>query len=177
MISTPNSSESNVKVCDHLSAPAQNNYQCACKAELNRGLELVVGLVKFQAPDQLFVEPIIITPVLHKEFYDEKFIYKKVFDPLWRKAKSSLSKCKSLIIIGYSFPATDFHTRKLFQEGLVDNIVHELIIVNPDQNAIEETKRLTRFKRIRIFKSLEHFVQYRILEHIVLLCFCCLYPV
>lgn len=51
---------------------------------------------------QLYVEPIIITPVLHKQFYDEKFIYKKVFDPLWRKAKSSLLSCKRLIIIGYS---------------------------------------------------------------------------
>ena len=26
---------------------------------------------------QLFVEPIIITPVLYKQFYDEQYIYKK----------------------------------------------------------------------------------------------------
>jgi hypothetical protein len=125
--------------------------------------------------DQLFVEPIIITPVLHKQFYDEKFIYQKVFDPLWRKAKSSLSKCKSFII-GYSFPATDFHAKRLFLESFSDNIINELIIVNPDPNAIEETKRMTQFRQIRIFKNLEGFMLYRISEYSALLCFCCLYP-
>jgi len=62
---------------------------------------------------------------------------------------SSISTLRTLrfaigVIIGYSFPAKDVHTRKLFLEGLADNI--ELIIVNPDSNAIEETKRLTRFR-------------------------------
>jgi hypothetical protein len=126
---------------------------------------------------QLFVEPIIITPVLYKQFYDEQYIYKKVFNPLWCKAKSSLSKCKSLIIIGYSFAATDFNTRRLFLEAFSDNILNELIIVNPDRKAIEETKRMTQFRRIKTFKNLEDFVQYRILEYTALLCSCCLYPI
>jgi len=61
---------------------------------------------------------------------------------LWCKAKSSLSKCKSLIIIGYSFAATDFNIRRLFLEAF-DNILNELIIVNPDPKATEETKRMS----------------------------------
>lgn len=63
------------------------------------------------------------------------------FIKLWKKAKYSLSKCRTLLVIGYSFPATDFHTRKLFLEAFTNNIVSELIIVNHDSNSIEETKR------------------------------------
>jgi len=107
--------------------------------------ELVWFLPSSETPfyeSQLFVEPIRITLVLYKLFYDEQYIYKKVFNPLWCKAKSSLSKCKSLIIIGYSFAATDFNIRRLFLEAF-DNILNELIIVNPDPKATEETKRMS----------------------------------
>jgi hypothetical protein len=58
---------------------------------------------------------------------------------------SSISTRRTLrfaigVIIGYSFPAKDVHTRKLFLEGLADNIVNELIIVNPDSNAVQVDK-------------------------------------
>jgi hypothetical protein len=109
--------------------------------------------------DQLFVEPITITPVIHKQFYAEGFLYKKVFDVLWKNARDSLSKCKSLVVIGYSFPPTDFHTRKLFLEAFSKNIVTKLVIVNPDPGAAERAKELVRHKETITLPNLGDYVR------------------
>jgi len=109
--------------------------------------------------DQLFVEPIMITPVIHKQFYAEEFLYKKVFNVLWEIARDSLSRYKSLVVIGYSFPPTDFYTRKLFLEAFSKNILNKLVIVNPDAGAVERTKKLVRYKETITLPNLEEFVR------------------
>ena len=96
--------------------------------------------------DQLFVQPIIITPVIHKQLHTEEFVYKKVFDVLWKIARDSISRCKSLVVIGYSFPPTDFHTQKLFLEVFSNNMVKKLVIVNPDAQAAKKTKQLVQYE-------------------------------
>lgn len=77
--------------------------------------------------DQLYLHPLIITPIIHKDIYlEDKEVHGRVFSPLWTKAKDCLSKCNKLVIRGYSFPATDFLTKKLFLESFVDNKLDEI---------------------------------------------------
>ncbi|MFL6412994.1 MAG: hypothetical protein ACJ71K_17360, partial [Nitrososphaeraceae archaeon] len=61
----------------------------------------------------LYIEPIIITPIIHKEKHFDDPLYSKLLKPIWDKAKDSLTNCKRLIVIGYSFPPTDFLTKKM----------------------------------------------------------------
>ena len=102
-----------------------------------------------------FIIPKIITPILHKNFDEPPF------DLLWRKAKECLSKCKKLIIIGYSFAPSDFATRQLLLESFKDNSLEELSIVDPNGQAIRDlAKKLTHFKgRIKVHGSLEEFLK------------------
>jgi hypothetical protein len=93
--------------------------------------------------DGWLLEPIIITPVLYKdEYYDEK-----PFKEIWEKAKEVLSKCKKLVIIGYSFSPTDFPTKQLLIESFMGNDLEELIVINPDYNVLKIAKDLCHFNR------------------------------
>ena len=60
---------------------------------------------------QLYVEPLIIPPFLHKNIKMTEGA-ERVFPILWKKAKEELLRCKRIIIIGYSFPISDFWTKK-----------------------------------------------------------------
>jgi hypothetical protein len=100
----------------------------------------------------------MITPVIHKQFHTEEFLYKKVFDVLWKIARDSLSRCKTLAVIGYSFPPTDIHTQKLFLEAFSNNTVKKLVIANPDEQAAKKTKDLVQYEEVVTFYNLEEFV-------------------
>jgi len=96
-----------------------------------------------QPPDHngWLIDPIIITPVLYKdEYYNEK-----PFKEIWAQARDALSKCKKLVIIGYSFSPTDFSTKRLLIESLMKNDLEELIVVNPDHNVLKIVKELCHF--------------------------------
>lgn len=91
--------------------------------------------------DGWFIEPMIISPVLYKdEYYDVK-----PFREIWELAKRALSRCKKLVIIGYSFSPTDFPTKQLLIESLVSNELEELIVVNPNHNLVKTAKDLCHF--------------------------------
>lgn len=85
------------------------------------------------------MEPIVVPPQLFKQFNAEPF------PVLWDQALQSLSWCKRLVVIGYSFPPTDFRTRRLFLEAFSSNSLEELIVVNPDASVVDVVRRLTRF--------------------------------
>ncbi|KKN05371.1 hypothetical protein LCGC14_1088020 [marine sediment metagenome] len=87
------------------------------------------------------VTPHIITPTLYKRGFFDQFPFKD----LWSMAKKKLSHCNKLIIIGYSFSPTDFHTEKLFLDSFKENELQDLIIVNPDTSIIRKIKELTHF--------------------------------
>jgi len=87
------------------------------------------------------ITPIIITPVLYKDEYYNKIPFKEI----WEQAKDALSKCKKLVIIGYSFSPTDFSTKSLLIESLMENDLEELIVINPDHNLLKVVKELCHF--------------------------------
>jgi hypothetical protein len=106
--------------------------------------------------DGWFITPIIVTPVLYKdEYYDEK-----PFKEIWELAKGVLSKCKKLVIIGYSFSPTDFTTKHLLIESLMNNDLEELIVVNPDHNLVKVVKELCHFNGgVVWYSNLDDYLQ------------------
>jgi hypothetical protein len=88
-----------------------------------------------------FIEPIIITPVLYKDrFYNEK-----PFTEIWKLAKKALSQCDKLVVIGYSFSPSDFTTKQLLIESLLENNLKELVVINPNHDSVKVVKALCHF--------------------------------
>ncbi|MDD3225662.1 MAG: SIR2 family protein [Clostridium sp.] len=124
----------------------------------NDNLKILLSLNNADIKDYInslsLVEPLIIPPVPYKK-YDQKYI-----STLWDEAKIALSNCKSLIVIGYSFPITDFGVKKLLLEAFEKNELEKLIIVNPDTSVINTVKKLTHFKKpVLVCDNLDEFLQ------------------
>lgn len=107
----------------------------------------------------LYIDPIIITPILHKEKYFEDYLSRRLLVPIWVKAKEALKKCNRLVIIGYSFPPADFLTKKMFLESFSLNSLKELTVVNPSCQAARMASELCHFKNPTIFKNLEEYLK------------------
>lgn len=106
--------------------------------------------------DGWFIEPIIITPVLYKDrYYNEN-----PFIEIWELAKKALSQCDKLVVIGYSFSPSDFTTKQLFIESLVENNLKELVVVNPNHDLVKVVKELCHFDGgVVWYSSLDEYLQ------------------
>ena len=93
--------------------------------------------------DDWIIDPLIITPTLYKE----RFYQERLFSDLWNQAKLHLEKCARLIVIGYSFPPTDFAVRKLLLEAFEDNKLDDLIVVDPNTSVVKTIKELVHFTK------------------------------
>ncbi len=61
-----------------------------------------------------------------------------LFKTLWEKAEIELKNAERIFILGYSFPITDIRTNELIKDAfMARNNIPEIIIVNPDPEAIE----------------------------------------
>lgn len=104
--------------------------------------------------DGWLLEPMIVTPVLHKDLSSE------LFKEIWYKARNELKSCRRLVIGGYSFPPSDFHTRRLFREAFEKYRLEELIVINPDTSVVETAKSLCYFnKPVAVCASLEEYME------------------
>ena len=88
------------------------------------------------------IEPLIVTPVVNKETLRTPMIRK-----LWDRAREILATCRRLIVAGYSFPPTDFHTRCLFLEAFSENTPEEVVVINPEKGVVERVKELCHFRK------------------------------
>jgi hypothetical protein len=85
------------------------------------------------------MDPVIIPPQLYKRYQDHPF------PQVWDQALEALSTCRELIVTGYSFPPTDFRTRRLFLEAFSGNHkLDRLVVVNPDSSVAGKVRELTR---------------------------------
>lgn len=138
--------------------PTINTEEQKLSEEKLREVLLVNGHWWLSEPPVLngwILDPLIITPVLYK---DQDYQNQPFLD-IWKQAHEELSACKRLVIIGYSFPPTDFSIRKLLLESFCENALKELIIVNPDESIISIVKELTHFdKRIMVCRDLEEYL-------------------
>jgi len=108
-----------------------------------------------------YIDPIIVAPTMYKEKQLTEAVFNKL-GSLWLKAKDALSSCKNLIVIGYSFPATDFMTRKLFLESFTNNELEKLIIVNPDTSVVKKIKDLCHHnKPVVVCNDLDEYLSTR----------------
>jgi hypothetical protein len=110
------------------------------------------------------IDPVIIPPVLYKDdFFRQDFVSRNIFPILWDKAKKALEQCRKLVIIGYSFPPTDFLMRKLFLEAFETDHLKELVLVTRDSSGTGEVaakvKKYCHFEQLITFKSLTEFLQ------------------
>jgi hypothetical protein len=85
------------------------------------------------------MEPVLIPPFLYKNFREHPF------PAVWEQALRTLSECETLVIVGYSFPPTDFRTRRLFLEAFSQHKLKSLVIVNPDPAVAGTARQLTHF--------------------------------
>jgi len=106
---------------------------------------------------------IMITPTIHKDnLIHSDPVYERIFDPLWKKAREALSSCRKLVVIGYSFPPTDFQTKRLLLESFSDHCPEQLILVNPDTSVCQRIKELCHFnKPVTLCANLDEFLNLR----------------
>lgn len=71
----------------------------------------------------------IIPPESDKR-YDEGF-----FRKLWTQARDALHKAETLVLVGYSLPASDQHSTALFRVAVREGRLKSLVVVNPDREA------------------------------------------
>jgi hypothetical protein len=86
------------------------------------------------------MEPLVVPPQIYKDLRSEPF------PTVWDAALETLNSCDALTIIGYSFPPTDFRTRRLFLEAFADHTLQRLVVINPDSAAVEIARHVTHFK-------------------------------
>lgn len=97
--------------------------------------------------------PIIITPVLNKDFNQP------IFRKIWKRAYEELSTSKRLIVGGYSFPPTDFSARRLFLEAFSDHSLEEIVVINPDTRVVQLVKDMCHFKKpVLTCRDLDEFI-------------------
>jgi hypothetical protein len=85
------------------------------------------------------MEPQLIPPTLYKKFAPHPF------QLVWDAVVTSLSECVRLVVVGYSFPPTDFRLRRLFLEAFSEHSLRELTVVNPDGSVLDTVRQLTHF--------------------------------
>ncbi len=106
--------------------------------------------------DGWLIDPVLVTPVLYKQ----RILAKPLFQQLWTRAKTALSNCKKLIVIGYSFPPTDFHTRDLLRDAFQRNPPDEVVVVNPDRTVATKVLELTHFEAApALYRKVEDYVR------------------
>jgi hypothetical protein len=86
-----------------------------------------------------FMEPVVIPPQLYKDYQ------RAPFPAIWSAALDSLKECETLVVVGYSFPPTDFRTRRLFLEAFSDHALTNLIVVNPDPSIAGIVRQLCHY--------------------------------
>ncbi len=85
------------------------------------------------------MESAVIPPQLYKQYSEPPF------PRVWAEALRTLSECRSLIVVGYSFPPTDFRTKRLFLEAFSNHTLSQLVVVNPDTSVTGVVRKLTRY--------------------------------
>jgi hypothetical protein len=85
------------------------------------------------------------------------------FARIWKLASQAIHGANSLVIIGYSIPATDSHANALLRVSVKKRALKSLVIVNPDREARHRTREvvkrgLSENTRVVVFDTLKDFV-------------------
>jgi hypothetical protein len=110
---------------------------------------------------QIILQLKIVPPMLRKQLSDGSG--REPLRDVWLAANKALSDAETIVIIGYSLPATDFHAEWLLRTSLQKNPREKvnLTVINPDSNVAKRLevmfgKKLGELKR---YLSFEQFLQ------------------
>jgi len=97
---------------------------------------------------------VIVPPVLTKDYSSQPIDY------LWRQAGKCVSRVRDIVIIGYSFPPTDFAAEALLRIALKYSLQKEIrfTIVNPDETVFKRFAKAFRSSKIEWKSSLEAYL-------------------
>ena len=125
----------------------------------------------------LYVEPGIVPPTILKEEinseYNESNPLKRLLINQWKYAIQLLSKADKVIIVGYSFPETDYHVHRIFQ---IANMIrrsngteNQKILYCIGNHTNKELKRLSNITQvktedIKIYDGFSKLINSRILK-------------
>lgn len=86
---------------------------------------------------------VIIPPTLMKNYQSIPFI-----PTLWHQAREVLKQASEIIVIGYSFPATDFRSNWMFRKAMVDNNNLKKVIIIDSADGYQKETLLAKHKSI-----------------------------
>ncbi|MEG6617602.1 hypothetical protein V6C27_14475 [Peptococcaceae bacterium 1198_IL3148] len=106
------------------------------------------------------LQPIIIPPTMMKNYDSMPFTQQ-----LWHQARAALANADQIVIIGYSFPPTDFRTKWLFRKAMLESNkkCRKVILVNHatgDKLAsmLQQYKSLMRTNDIESYPTIADYV-------------------
>lgn len=101
-----------------------------------------------------YLERVIVPPVLTKDYSAHPINF------LWSEASRRLSQVREIVVIGYSFPPTDFATEALLRIGLPWTIQKEVqfSIVNTDEKVFERFSEAFGTSRVKLTDSLDKYL-------------------
>jgi hypothetical protein len=125
----------------------------------------------------LYVEPGIVPPTILKEEinseYNESNPLKRLLINQWKYAIQLLSKADKVIIVGYSFPETDYHVHRIFQIANMirrrNGVENQKILYCVGNYNLRELKRLSNITQvktedIKIYEEFSKLINSRILK-------------
>jgi NAD-dependent SIR2 family protein deacetylase len=103
----------------------------------------------------IYLERVIVPPLLAKDYSIHPLKY------LWNRAITQVAVSREIVIIGYSFPSTDFGTEAILRLGLSGTLqkrVH-FTIVNPDETVYSRFKDAFNSSPVTWKKSLAEYLE------------------
>lgn len=93
--------------------------------------------------------PVIVPPIAGKGL-----LFEGILRGLWQQAAEALSRARSVVLFGYSFPDTDAQAEVLFRSSCRKDRLRRVIVVNPDPGVgstsyeITGAKCLLQYRRV-----------------------------
>ena len=99
-------------------------------------------------------ERVIVPPLLTKNYSAQPIEY------LWRQANKYVSRTREIVIIGYSFPPTDFAAEALLRIALLYTLQKQIrfTVVNPDKTVFERFAMTFNSSNVEWIRSLEEYL-------------------
>lgn len=103
---------------------------------------------------------VIIPPTLMKNYQSIPFI-----PELWHQARRALGHASEIVVIGYSFPTTDFRSNWMFRKAMVDNKgLKKVTIVDKAagyqlKTLLDKHKSIFRVKDVDFYPDIGSFTQ------------------
>lgn len=95
---------------------------------------------------------VIIPPTLIKNYQSIPFI-----PDLWQEAKQRLEQAAEIIVIGYSFPTTDFRSNWMFRKAITQNSKLQRVVVIDSAVGYQLETLLSKHKSIFRVKELDYY--------------------